>query len=891
MNQKNDNPPLETQGAIYKELESENELRVGQDVYIISTQWLNQFKRDTGILKKNGAQTSTCGPINNRNLISKGQFASNKREKFDYEIISKDMWEQLNLWYPGEPEIKLQVVDSRSGPRVLLSTLKIKCFFKYDNPKEIITNKYVMVKELRHQIMKLFDVPNDKETRLWDYWHKEFKNELKDDCELSKYNIYDGQEVYLDIKNEGKWFKDDSSNSSYDIVQATIDSQKINGQYNESVPYFNNNNITNIPNQTNIVPEYNFNAYNSPESNNFSPSISNEKPIAPGVVGLQNIGNTCFFNAGVQCLLHNIPLMNMILGGSWDKDVKSNSLHLNRGELAKAFAELMRLVWTGDSRVITPNKLKMVVGQYEARFSNSEQQDCHEFLTFLINGLHEDLNRKFDKNLNVQTIIGNGENDEEIANQSWELFKSKNDSIMIDNFYGQFRSSLTCPNCNAVTTVFDPYNIISLPMSTHNRGLKVTFIPLNYTEPYIKMNLEIPAASTFDDVSRIVSDYIGRKVNVIIGGYRILDDIEWGVTDYSETSQPHLCAFEVIPSDSYIFPCLIEMREKNENSGFNYSSNVIHFKKTLGKPFIIYLNTENPTEKEIADAAFAYLQCLWKPYSGSPPSEYVKEIIRQGKYYAEPVSQFFTNSHVAAEIPRNYEGKEGFKFDTKFPKLEKTIVKVYLNPKFMNSNDGFNNNMSNMNNSNNYPLRNEIFSYYTLFCHLKPKKEKSIDYNSPQMTIEDCFSIFSQEETLDEKNKWHCPNCNSNVCANKKMDLWSAPDSLIINLKRFGASNSKLETFVGYDEILDLTDFIVGTQSSEEQQILYRLYGVTEHMGGVGSGHYTARVQVVEPHHTTGKWYYFNDDNVTETDESTAVNRSAYILFYQKIKPDEKADD
>ncbi|CAN0541463.1 unnamed protein product [Ectocarpus sp. 12 AP-2014] len=61
---------------------------------------------------------------------------------------------------------------------------------------------------------------------------------------------------------------------------------------------------------------------------------------------------------------------------------------------------------------------------------------------------------------------------------------------------------------------------------------------------------------------------------------------------------------------------------------------------------------------------------------------------------------------------------------------------------------------------------------------------------------------------------------------------------------------------------------------------LYDLYSVVHHLGALSSGHYVASVKS-QP---TGKWHYFNDDQVTEVDEDElgSSSSSAYILFYMR---------
>jgi hypothetical protein len=58
--------------------------------------------------------------------------------------------------------------------------------------------------------------------------------------------------------------------------------------------------------------------------------------------------------------------------------------------------------------------------------------------------------------------------------------------------------------------------------------------------------------------------------------------------------------------------------------------------------------------------------------------------------------------------------------------------------------------------------------------------------------------------------------------------------------------------------------------------VIYDLYGVVNHQGVLGGGHYYAFVKA------NGMWLCFNDDQVTATSEASVVSQNAYILFYQR---------
>lgn len=90
----------------------------------------------------------------------------------------------------------------------------------------------------------------------------------------------------------------------------------------------------------------------------------------------------CYINSILQCLFSSQQLVEYF---------KSKNKNESMNELANEFSELVKAVWVNGTKAISAKDLKNIIGRKEERFSRDDQQDSHEFLVALLNGLHDDL--------------------------------------------------------------------------------------------------------------------------------------------------------------------------------------------------------------------------------------------------------------------------------------------------------------------------------------------------------------------------------------------------------------------------------------------------------------------------------------------------------------------
>ena len=177
--------------------------------------------------------------------------------------------------------------------------------------------------------------------------------------------------------------------------------------------------------------------------------------------GLHNMGQTCYMNATIQCLLATIPLSLLFLDDTWKKLVQRNKIGSD-GVMPSHFSNLIRRLWKQEEKVHRPSTFRNLCARFKPEWGSDRQQDGYEFCAWLIDLLHEDLNVRF-----MRTPLKELTPEQESVRQSlpvstvsqteWDRWSHKNLSQISAIFAGQLVSRLRCDTCSNISRTYDTF--------------------------------------------------------------------------------------------------------------------------------------------------------------------------------------------------------------------------------------------------------------------------------------------------------------------------------------------------------------------------------------------------------------------------------------------------
>ncbi|XP_070558871.1 ubiquitin carboxyl-terminal hydrolase 15-like [Ptychodera flava] len=917
-------PELETQKQEICEL-LKTPLKKGSTWYLVDSRWFKQWKKYVGYdswdMYGMGEQSSYPGPIDNSGLFKEGTKNVLKEhliDELDYILVPTEAWTKLASWYgilEGQEGIARKVIENgmfvkHCKVEVYLMEFKLCEHGQLDKPVSKQFSKADTIDTIEKEMRKLFNISEEKETRLWNkYMSNTYEHLGKKDNTVQDANLYQGQVLVIEQKNEdGTWPRQTKSTSSYSSTN-TSSSMEIN---NYSSPSTTTRSASNSYGYSSGSYGSNYYGYGS---------SSNHRSSQPGLCGLSNLGNTCFMNSGLQCMSNVQPLTSYFLENMYQDELNYDNPLGMRGEIAKAYAELIKIMWSGNYSYTMPRQFKMQVGRFAPQFSGYQQQDSQELLAFLIDGLHEDLNR-IRKKPYIELKDADGRPDELVAAESWENHRKRNNSIIVDLFHGLFKSTVVCPveSCRKTSVTFDPFCFLSLPLPIKKeRSIEVFVI---YEDPFrkpVQMKVIVPKMGCVQDLCNAVS-----KLTEIPPDKMVVTDVYTHrfhkVFGYDEAlshilDRDDIFVYEVPTNkgddpETAVIP--VYMREKKvRQSNYNYNT----VSSTLfGQPLLIPVSRKNPTYQDLYETLLHRMS----RYVKKDCDDWIDEDEENDNNTENGEIEMHDDSDKESEDPEISRGEpstqnnkenavdDGGIDDDEFSnndtkddkrKVEKrkrlftfTMVNSYGSADIVKLKE------------DSGPIKFTPRSYVALDWNTKAKEtvydEKAAEeYEThPSMNqrpqrktgvkLSDCIELFLKKERLGVDDPWYCPNCKKHQQATKKFDLWKLPKVLVVHLKRFSYNRywrDKLDTLVSFPlKELDMKKYLINGNAGPS---VYDLIAVSNHYGGMGGGHYTAYAKNA----TDEQWYSFDDSSVSCVGEDEVQSKAAYVLFY--IRRDEEGEN
>jgi ubiquitin carboxyl-terminal hydrolase 4/11/15 len=675
--------------------------------------------------------------------------------------------------------------------------------------------------------------------------------------------------------------------------------------------------------------------YNSGYSTTFSWHRNDMgKPAQRGIVGLRNLGNTCFMNSTIQCLAQSPWLTDYFLDNEYVHHINIKNPLGWGGRVATAWAKLLQDMFSNKYSTIAPRQFKDAIGEVAPRFLGYSQQDSQELLSFLLDGLHEDLNQ-IENKPSTNAVDSAGREDSIVALESWKQYLRRNQSVIVDYMQGQYRSEVVCPDCKKHSVTFDPYLFLSIPLPTErHKMIEYTFISSDYTiEPMIFAQKMLKVAD-IDMLKASISSTHGIPKNEVF-----VCDI-WKSKIHRELRRNDAVGdINRISDDIFVFHCprpevdadaLADYEEKQrikdeEEAAEETNSNSNHdpYRYRKSDYYAKYLGDPDG----ITGAGYRYhynYNAKKKGAKRQPPDLCTFVIINQRRVKAKHI--YYANQKKWEDVAMGYpllitmSNKVPITINQIREKLF-TNIKPFMEDQSKNIGDddlpfklwatwGFNDQFELKPSDEVFVLRKRNLRFvlhwtdagqYIMKLYERGKRardasaptggaNKSRDDDSRRrqskpITLQQCLEAFSEKEVLSENDAWYCSQCKGFKCASKKIDLYNSPDLLVIHLKRFSYTRNwrdRINTLVQFPvDNLDLSNYLL--DQTAKGDAIYDCYAVSNHMGGMGGGHYTAYARSLE---NEEEWYQLDDSRTARVHNTQhIVSSAAYVLYYKKKQP------
>jgi len=381
-----------------------------------------------------------------------------------------DIWNNL-------PNINKEIIQDSKFPEDLKISQKISpimCKNQNDSLLEYPTNFRVIQEELFTSLLKEdndfdnYEIQNDNNSF----------NCLLGDNHIFIYNNNSPNLLIFNFdKDENNYKIKYAFTYSYNYILMNEIKEIMNLKYLEN--YLFNKDLNTDSNQDQSFKEGTFINFNQEK-------LGISRFAKPPLIGLANIGATCYMNATLQCLANIDKLTNYFL--IYQNIFSRNTI---KYDLTNEYTKLVKNLWDENNvkKYYEPYDFKNKIGKKNPLFSGIAANDSKDLILFILQEMHKELNNINMDNLNFNNGMNNPIDDQRNEKGEYKKFfddyYSVNSSIIQKLFYGEQESFSVCHNCNVKLYNFNVFSFLIFPLE------KVRQYKLNIqTDGFDKVNLK-----------------------------------------------------------------------------------------------------------------------------------------------------------------------------------------------------------------------------------------------------------------------------------------------------------------------------------------------------------------------------------------------------------------
>ncbi|NXN10656.1 UBP45 hydrolase, partial [Indicator maculatus] len=626
------------------------------------------------------------------------------------------------------------------------------------------------------------------------------------------------------------------------------------------------------------------------------------------VKGINNLGNTCFFNAVMQNLAQT-HVLNELMYEMKEKGTKLKICHTSDsqldplvvnlsspGPLTSAMFLFLHNMREAGKGPLSPKMLFSQLCQKAPRFKGFQQQDSQELLHYLLDAM------RIEETKRIQTGILKAFNnpttktaDEETRRKVKAYGREGVKMNFIDRiFVGELTSTVMCEECEHISTVKEPFIDLSLPIIEERVAKPV---PLGRTgKGKSAQEADVAQYNCASLTALNNQPKMGKK--------------QTGTKDKNQLNQERRLARRAASKEGERSPVI--MQEKGKKLELEGGSGMLYSKDSSAECTVNGSQTEG-SEKEASRSESSF-------DADSEASE-SETAVKQAASSPACNSSALQINHISVKMPHNKAG------DSSEEVISSAIAKLGFC-------DAINEEKKSSRGDPALGLSHtSVFSVDKSSLPQNPQNafqtlSQTYITSSKECSVQSCLYQFTSVELLMGNNKLLCESCTERkqkyqkktnstekklegvyTNARKQLLISSVPAVLILHLKRFhqaGLSLRKVNRHVDFPLILDLASFCAASckNVADGARVLYSLYGIVEHSGSMRGGHYAAYVKVRTPSKklleqmnasrnvlglkeamgaSGGQWVYVSDAHVQMVPESRVLNAQAYLLFYERL--------